>query len=74
MIDDLVAGGCDLIVYFTDYDTIVEQGKADKFSNIVEKYSKNEEVLICESMPSIIFIPKYKPAKTKKTSGFLLRL
>jgi len=54
-IDELISGGCDLIVYFTDYDTIVSQGKQDKFNELIKKYDDTPQVLICESMPSIEF-------------------
>ena len=55
IIDDLLSGDCDHIIYFTDYDTIVNQNKKDKFDAIVKKYARRKEVLICESMPSIEF-------------------
>lgn len=54
-IDELLSGGCDLIVYITDYDTVVNQKKQKTFSDLVKKYEKNDKVLICESMPSIEF-------------------
>lgn len=54
-IDELLSGGCDLIVYITDYDTVVNQDKQKTFSDLIKKYEKNDEVLICESMPSIEF-------------------
>ncbi|WP_319268428.1 RloB family protein [uncultured Draconibacterium sp.] len=54
-IDELLSGGCDLIVYITDYDTVVSQVKQKTFNDLVKKYEKNDEVLICESMPSIEF-------------------
>lgn len=54
-IDELLSGGCDLIVYITDYDTVVSQDKQKTFNDLVKKYEKNDEVLICESMPSIEF-------------------
>lgn len=55
IIDELLSGGCDCIVYLTDYDTIVRQKQIMKFKRIVSKYKKHNEVLICESMPSIEF-------------------
>jgi len=55
IIDELLSGGCNQIVYFTDYDTIVNQNKKDKFDALIKKYTGREEVLICESMPSIEF-------------------
>ncbi|MBW1612737.1 MAG: RloB domain-containing protein [Deltaproteobacteria bacterium] len=53
IIDELVSGECDQITYFTDYDTIANQGKRAAFDKLVKKYEDNQEVLICESMPSI---------------------
>lgn len=53
IIDDLLTGGCDQIIYFTDYDTIVNQNKVEAFEKLKTKYSGYEEVLICETMPSI---------------------
>lgn len=55
IIDELLSGDCNQIVYLTDYDTIVNQGKEDKFDALVKKYSGREEVLICETMPCIEF-------------------
>lgn len=54
-IDELISGGYNLIVYFTDYDTIVNQNRKEVFERIKEKYASYPEVLICESMPSIEF-------------------
>jgi hypothetical protein len=34
---------------------VVSQDKQNTFSDLVKKYEKNDEVLICESMPSIEF-------------------
>ncbi len=53
IIDELVTGGCDHITFLTDYDTIVAQGKQVVFDKIVKRYKDVEEVLICDSMPSI---------------------
>lgn len=53
VIDELLDGGCDHITFLTDYDTIVSQDKKKKFDELVKRYSGYEEVLICESMPSI---------------------
>jgi len=53
IIDELLSGGCDQITFLTDYDSIVNQGKKDVFDKIVDKYKDIEEVLICDSMPSI---------------------
>jgi predicted ATP-dependent endonuclease of OLD family len=55
IIDELVSGGCNSIVFLTDYDTIVNQGKRDAFERLRNKYKGIDEVLICESMPSIEF-------------------
>jgi hypothetical protein len=55
IIDELITGGCDRIVYITDYDTIVKQKKLSKYIRIIKKYRKLCFVLICESMPSIEF-------------------
>jgi len=54
-IDELLSGGCDHIVYVTDYDTAISQDKQKTFNDLVKKYERNSEVLICESMPSIEF-------------------
>lgn len=53
IIDELVSGGCDSIIFLTDYDTIVAQNKKAEFDKLVQKYKDDEEVLICDSMPSI---------------------
>lgn len=55
IIDELLSGGCDYIVYMTDYDTIVGQKQVSKYKRFASKYRKKQEVLICESMPSIEF-------------------
>jgi hypothetical protein len=55
IIDELLSGGCDQIIYFTDYDTIVSQGKQQQFTDFKNKYGNRSEVFICESMPSIEF-------------------
>lgn len=54
-IDEYLSGGCNNIIYITDYDTIVNQHKLEKFNRLRSKYSQNDEVLICETMPSIEF-------------------
>lgn len=53
IIDDLVSGGCNGVVFLTDYDVIVNQGKKAVFEKLTRKYVDINEVLICESMPSI---------------------
>ncbi|MDG5800175.1 RloB domain-containing protein [Marinilabiliaceae bacterium ANBcel2] len=53
VIDELLDGGCDHITFLTDYDTVVSQDKKNKFDQLVKKYSGYDEVLICDSMPSI---------------------
>ncbi|MDD4000554.1 MAG: RloB domain-containing protein [Bacilli bacterium] len=55
IICNLLEGGTDLVVFFTDYDTIVKEQKKDKFDCFCRNFEKNEKVLICESMPSIEF-------------------
>ena len=55
LIQEMLKEGYDMVVYFTDYDTIVQQGKMAKYNKIVAKYQKRSDVLICESMPSIEF-------------------
>jgi len=55
IIDEYLSGGCDQIIYFTDYDTIVNQNKSDEFQKLKKKYAEKEEVFICETMPSIEF-------------------
>ncbi len=54
-IDELLSGGCDLIVYLTDYDTVVNQDKQKRFNALIQNYAEVDEVLIYESMPSIEF-------------------
>jgi len=65
-IDELISGACDLVVYFMDYDVIVNQRRYDDFKNLKRKYEVVPEVIICESMPSIEywFLLHYK--KTTK--------
>jgi len=41
-IDELLSGGCDMIVYFTDYDTIVNQNKTSKFNDLKKKYRQQQ--------------------------------
>lgn len=55
LIKELIAEDFDMVIYFTDYDTIVKQGKVEKYKKIVGKYEKRTDVMICESMPSIEF-------------------
>jgi len=55
IIDEYLSGGCDQIIYFTDYDTIVNQNKIAEFEKLKGKYVETDEVLICETMPSIEF-------------------
>lgn len=55
LIKELIAEDFDMIIYFTDYDTIVKQRKVEKYKKIVRKYEKRADVMICESMPSIEF-------------------
>lgn len=53
IIDELISGDCDKVIYLTDYDTVINQGQKQEFERIRNKYRDNDEVLICESMPSI---------------------
>jgi hypothetical protein len=55
IIDEYLSGGCDQIIYFTDYDTIVNQNKTAEFEKLKNKYVDVKEVFICETMPSIEF-------------------
>jgi len=55
IIDEYLSGGCDQVIYFTDYDTIVNQNKIAEFEKLKSKYAEIEEVFICETMPSIEF-------------------
>jgi hypothetical protein len=54
-IDELRSGGCDLIIYFTDYDIIIGQNKQEKFESVKRKYLNIPEIIICETMPSFEF-------------------
>ena len=47
-IDELISGDCNLIVYLTDFDTIISQNRVGLFNRIKEKYKNHPEVLICE--------------------------
>lgn len=49
-IDELISGDADMIFYFTDYDTIVNQRKKDKFLAFKKKYQDNPNVFILESI------------------------
>lgn len=55
LIDEYLSGDCDQVIYFTDYDTIVNQNKLADFQRLKKKYANVKEVLICETMPSIEF-------------------
>ncbi len=55
IIDDLLDGGCDRVIFFTDYDTVIRDEKVREFKRFTKKYGKNDKVIICESMPSIEF-------------------
>jgi hypothetical protein len=55
IIDEYLSGGCDQVIYFTDYDTIVNQNKIAEFEKLKNKYAGVKEVFICETMPSIEF-------------------
>lgn len=53
IIDNLQENGFEIIIFFTDYDTIINQGRLKDFLKFKDKYKKDSNVLICESMPSI---------------------
>lgn len=53
IIERLLAEGYDQVTYFTDYDTIISQGKQEKYNSFMRKYGKRSKVLICETMPAI---------------------
>jgi hypothetical protein len=55
LIKDLLDDGYDMVIYLTDYDTIVNQNKVEKFKKLVNKYKNYPKVMICETMPSIEF-------------------
>jgi hypothetical protein len=55
LIKDLLDDGYDMVIYLTDYDTIVNQNKVEKFKKLVSKYKHSRKVMICETMPSIEF-------------------
>ncbi len=55
IIDELLKGGTDGIVYLTDYDIIINQGRKIEFDKLKRKYQNTPQVLICETMPSIEF-------------------
>lgn len=55
IIDEYLSGGCDQVIYITDYDTIVNQNKTAEFEKLKNKYADIKEVFICETMPSIEF-------------------
>lgn len=53
IIDQLLHEGFGLIVFFMDFDTIVNQQRMREFNAFKKRYAKRKEVLVCESMPSI---------------------
>ncbi|MCY1633918.1 RloB domain-containing protein [Marinifilum sp. D737] len=53
IIDDLIDNEYGLIIFFTDYDTIINQGRQADFDALRKKYKGSTQVIICESMPSI---------------------
>ncbi len=55
IIEELLSGGCNKIIYLTDYDTVISDGKKHLFCKLEKKYKASEKVIICESMPSIEF-------------------
>ena len=52
LISELLREGYDLVVYFVDYDKILEDNKVEQFNRLKQLYEK-KNVLICESLPSI---------------------
>jgi hypothetical protein len=54
-IDKLLSGGCDQIIFITDYDTIVNQKRVSEFEEFKLKYVDVKEVVICENMPCVEF-------------------
>jgi hypothetical protein len=55
LIKDLLEDGYDMVIYLTDYDTIVNQNKEVVFQKLTDKYKNSRKVMICETMPSIEF-------------------
>jgi hypothetical protein len=55
LIKDLLTDGYDMVIYLTDYDTIVNQCKEELFKKLTNKYKNSRRVMICETMPSIEF-------------------
>ena len=55
IIDELLSGGTNKIIYLFDYDTVVNQAKQKKFNKLKEKSAQIPEVFLCETMPSIEF-------------------
>lgn len=53
IIDDLLEEDYGLIVFFTDFDTVINQANQKAFNRFRTKYADVGNVLICESMPSI---------------------
>ena len=55
IIDELLHGGANKIIFITDYDTVVSDKKQKQFNKLKKKYKFNPEVMILETMPSIEF-------------------
>lgn len=53
IIDDLLDGGVNKIIFITDYDTVINDNRQDLFNKLKKKYDSNPEVMILETMPSI---------------------
>lgn len=55
IIDDLLQGGVNNIVFITDFDTVINDRKQEQFKNLKKRYKSRSEVMILETMPSIEF-------------------
>jgi len=55
IIDELLSGGTNKIIYLFDYDTVVNQAKQQKFNKLKKKYAQIPEVFLCETMLLLSF-------------------
>ena len=55
IIQELLDGGTNKVIYLTDYDTVVSGETKDRFNKLIKDYKNEERVMICETMPSIEF-------------------
>jgi hypothetical protein len=55
IIDNLLDDEYALVIFLTDFDTIIAQNRTDEFNAFKKRYEDKGTVLICESMPSIEF-------------------